>query len=389
MGIHVLCPNCGTEFELSTDNNSHVLDPNSLTDGTYFLVPKQICNANINLENIFNNLQNATIDNNGNIIIPQGENNMQIINDNNASDDIFAEFDDMHNINDYTSHELDEIESSIINNGYIPNNRLWRRWIMAQMLRHYKTKDGESGFDKYFVSGKPYLYSWETAANEIKVLSKLSGQELLLRERFFNITVINEMAIDYEKRFWKYFNKLKRHYDKNYNRKNKHESKEVTLQHTYVCLPRYGRIYMSDDSALTKSTDMTISTLKDIISTHVDKISQAKNYKELYKSMLELMKNCPMSCKIMKSYAWKNAFKGTGAYYTMDNMIKFHNCKWYDYSASDGKCVPLSTNKSLQKLEETTNNCVNEYYKLYAIMCKFIDDNNFDFQKRMEELGVD
>ena len=379
MGIHVLCPKCGTEFKIQ--NESEFTQNNKiLENGTYFLIPKNKIKSNIDLNTLLQNLSYATINDDGTIIIPQGPNNMKIIENNSSLDDVFAEFDNKHNMNNIAT--FDDIETSILNDGYIPNNRLWRRWIMAQMLRHYKTENGESGFDIHFVSGKPFIYSWETAKDEIKVLSKLSGTELILRERFFNMTVINEMAIDYEKRFWKYFKKQQYRYDKGY----KKQSNKIRMEHTYIHLPRYGNIYISDNAKLIKETDMTVTTLKEKIAKYVDKITKAKNYKELYYAMDALMENCPMYCNLMKAYSWKNAFKGTGAYYTMDNMIKFHNCKWY--VEENGTKLPLSSNKSLQMLENVTNEHANEYYKLYAIMCKFIEDNNFNFEAKMQELKI-
>lgn len=273
-----------------------------------------------------------------------------------------------------TNIETDEIETTILSDGYIGNNNLWRRWIMAQMLRHYRGENNSSNFDKYFVSGKPFKYSWQTAANEIKVLSKLTNTDLSKRERFFNKSVICEMAKDYEKRFWQYFKKQTRRKDSGY-----YPTKKAMLLHTYVKIPSFGNVYIDDNATLITSTDIHLSTLQNKISKTVHKIVTSNSYDAVYKAVTKLIETCPMPCELAKASAWKNAFKGSGAYYTMDNMIKFHNCYWF--KTIDDKKSPLSTAESLEMLEQTTSNLKSEYYKLYAIMCDFIDNNDFDIEK--------
>lgn len=78
----------------------------------------------------------------------------------------------------------------------------------------------------------------------------------------------------------------------------------------------------------------------------------------------------------------ENAFKGAGAYYTMDNMIKFHHCHWM--LKSHYLMLPLSA--SLAKLEKAVEETKGEYYRLYAMMCDFVAYNHFDFDQRMKEI---
>ena len=224
----------------------------------------------------------------------------------------------------------DEIEQKILDDGYIVNNNLHRRWIMAQMFRHYKENDGKTcGFDHHFVTGTRYKYAWETAMNEIKALRHLHGDELKKRERFFNMDVVKEMAKELEERtkqnYW---------YEKN----------------------------------------EFLSILKEVY--------KAKNYFEMYKALKKLVGTYAMqSISHPKPKAWKNAFKGAGAYYTMDNMIKFHNCRWRNEYGN-----MMSLKESLNELEKAVDRNRNTYYKLYAIMCNFIEYNHFDFDKRMKEI---
>ena len=286
--------------------------------------------------------------------------------------------------NEETGH--DDIEKSIREDGYIPSQHLWRRWIMAQMLRHYRGATESSpkeAFDNYFVSGKNYRYAWTTALRELKALSHMSGEELAKRERFFNLEVIKDMAQDYKKHFWNYFFKLKvqtKERFKNYKNKTKYQFKRV---------PYFGEIYTAFRASSYKKKSPKYYTqlqLQMIINNAVDDINKANNYKDMIRAVTLLIKTCPVNCSLPKPQAWKNAFKGAGAYYTMDNMIKFHNCVFYRDSLNQH---PLTRDESLKELEKYTNIFDNnnmEYYKLYAIMCEFVKDNNFNFEKRLAEL---
>lgn len=374
MSTHVLCPHCGTEFEIA--NESDKCNHSPLTNGLYYLVPKSTSKLSQDVLNQFiNNLENAHISN-GNLIIPNG----------NTDIDPFDEFDANHpdinlnnidiNNDDDEDDGYDEIEKSILNDGYIPNNQLWRRWIMAQMLRHYKDENGNSNFDSYFVSGKPYRYQWETILNEIKALRHLSGQELIDRERFFNMDVIKAAAKDYEKRIDFYIRKkAKRHIDKGLNKKN--INKDIIRKHTYVKMPysQHAKIYLANDANITDIKHTTYSTFTQLVHEQVHRILTCDNYNELYYVVKNFMKKCPLNVPLMKSSAWKNAFKGAGAYYTMDNMIKFHDCNFI----VSGKKV--TTQQSLHMLENKTIEYRNEYYKLYALMKQFVKDNNFDYEQ--------
>ena len=379
MSLHVLCPHCGTEFEVGNEsNNCHESIPN---DGTYFLVPKSTKFSNDMLTQFLTNIDNARVQN-GHLIIPNENMNM----------DPFAEFDANHpeinldELDDDSDEEddngLDEIEKSILNDGYIPNNQLWRRWIMAQMLRHYKNDIGESNFDKYFISGKPYKYQWDTILNEIKTLKNLSGHELTDRERFFNMDVIKSTARDYEKKLSRYIRrKAKVHIDKGFNRK--HIKPADVNKHKYVRLPqlkssKYTKVYLSDNAPITATDNITFTQLMRQVHNHVERINNCHNYNDMYWAVQGLMKNCPMKIPMAKAPAWKNAFKGAGAYYTMDNMIKFHGC---NFVVSGHK---VTTQQSLHMLENKTIEYRNEYYKLYALMQQFVEDNNFDFNEAME-----
>lgn len=99
MKLKITCPNCKKEFEANIEGAN-------MPKGTYFLVPME-------------------------------------------------EMDTKKE----TTTSKDPVEESIRNDGFIKNHHLYRRWVMAQMLRHFRNEKDPAAFDHYFVSGKPYKYA--------------------------------------------------------------------------------------------------------------------------------------------------------------------------------------------------------------------------------------
>ena len=301
MKLKITCPNCKKEFEANIEGAN-------MPKGTYFLVPME-------------------------------------------------EMDTKKE----TTTSKDPVEESIRNDGYIENNHLYRRWVMAQMLRHFRNEKDPAAFDHYFISGKPYKYAWETTLNEMKAMKHLHGEELIKRERFFNLEVVKEMANEYHEQVKRCIAKLPR--------KRKVKNREVVY---YSKIP-YGKEikrYPRDKEFWANITEA------------VNKINAANTYWQMQKAVEFFMATCPMHLKMQKPDAWKNAFKGAGAYYTMDNMIKFHNCHWMLKS----HYLMLPQSASLAKLEKAVKETKGEYYRLYAMMCDFVAYNHFDFDQRMKEI---
>lgn len=301
MKLKITCPNCKKEFEANIEGAN-------MPKGTYFLVPME-------------------------------------------------EMDTKKE----TTTSKDPVEESIRNDGFIKNHHLYRRWVMAQMLRHFRNEKDPAAFDHYFVSGKPYKYAWETTLNEMKAMKHLHGEELIKRERFFNLEVVKEMANEYNEQVKSYIAKL---------------PKKWTVKNgkwAYYSKIPYGK----EIKRSPKDKEFWAS-----ITEAVNKINEANTYWQMQKAVENFMATCPMHLKMPKPNAWKNAFKGAGAYYTMDNMIKFHHCHWM--LKSHYLMLPLSA--SLAELEKAVEETKGEYYRLYAMMCDFVAYNHFDFDQRMKEI---
>lgn len=82
-----------------------------------------------------------------------------------------------------------------------------------------------------------------------------------------------------------------------------------------------------------------------------------------------------------QSAAWLDAYKGSGAFFTMQNMIRFHNCVIID---DNGKT--LSKNTSLAFLNKKAKLYENrEGWRLIGLLKKMLDDNNIDVAAKISE----
>ena len=432
MSLHVLCPHCGTEFEVGNGDMKNASIP---TDGTYFLLPKSAVNdKNSTIGDILKNMgmcNHSSEPSNNDETFEKLKRELFIHGQDaieeflgyelsgleekdaieNAMDNVYAqmpddEFDKF--VEEYVSSDsdTDEIEDMIRKTGDVKNHHLYRRWIMAQVLRAYKPND-PVWFDHRFITGTAYAYEWDTILNELNALAHMEEDkdpELVKRERFYN----KEMAIACAKSYKK---KLKSYLIKRFESSDRvctiTESDEkfhcITIPYyTYVedghpCIilknkkekDRYNQLHRHRELAsayVAPETACTIQDFIDYVDTYVQNIETIANqkgstYKDLYKAVNRFRRNCPMSDNFPKDFAWKNAFKGAGAYYTMQNMIRFHGCRIrYD---NEKLVTDLSASQSLELLDKKTEEYRDEYYKLFAMFKDFLLYNRFDIQKTL------
>jgi len=261
------------------------------------------------------------------------------------------------------TNKPDPIAEQIFANGYVRNTKLHRRFVMAQMFQmlNYKSYDGrDEGYTDCLRRMYSYQYTFDMMLEEVKVLSRLeiSDKESLdERSHFFTKEVVIDVACDYVEKLKDYVDKLP----------------------TKKCkgVP-YKRV---------KGTDIFVEDLnKKLYRPLMSKImyfKYAASYSSLYSYLKDFMKDMiKLPYNTPKSKAWIDAFKGEGAYYTLKNLVMFHNCYIDDNGAElTGLAAKYYLNLMLDEYQ-------GEGWRMFALMKKVIKDNNFDFNKRMVELGV-
>lgn len=259
----------------------------------------------------------------------------------------------------------DVIANQIIADGYVRNTKLHRRFVMAQMFQmlNYISYDGkESGYNAYLRNLYDYKYTFNMMLEEVRVLCKLEERdEESFRERshFFTGEVIANVIIDYMEKLKDYIDQLPTK-----------RCKGIPYKHVN------GMDIFVDD--LNKKI---YEPLRDCIFA----IKYAQNYFYRYRLLNNFMfKMIKLPSDTPKSKAWIDAYKGEGAYYTMKNLLMFHNC----FVEVEYTGLELYGAKAVSYISSKLDEYKGEGWRMFALMKEVIASNNFNYSARMHELGV-
>ena len=260
---------------------------------------------------------------------------------------------------------------SEITNGYVKNSKLHRRWVMAQMFRmlNFKSWNGGIGYDTYMKERLDYTYQFEMVLNELWVLNKLRREdfeEYEKRGKFFTTSVILELCNDYSKKLNKEIRKAK-------IKKCRGES--------YKTIPTNNDIFINE---IEGKVINPITREIDLIKNDFIKGDYTNAYRDLNYFVNRYVKKYKLQFNTSKCKAWKDAYKGAGAYYTLMNMVKFHDCFIEDEYGS--KLYGMS---AVRYIDNKANEYIEEKWRLFYFMKKVIEDNNFNFESRMKEIYKD
>lgn len=376
MSTKLICPTCGTEMKLP--ERSEVVTGITLskeTGGTHVLQADVVRNDNLNStklnkeENKAMNSRDArmeTLKVNGvsvgkyfDVQLPGGGSVRMMLNESGVP--VVA--------ND------DPILSQIIEDGYVRNTKLHRRWVMAQMFKmlNYQSYNGrEHGYDACLRNRYGYMYQFDMMLEEVRVLSKLEDRDMESfneRSHFFTKDVVVTTCKDY-------LNKLKL---------------DIAAQKPKNCkgVP-YKRV---------KGQNIFVADLDKKVYSPITRkiwaIERVKNYKEMYRELKKFNDNMiNLSWNTPKCKVWIDAFKGSGAYFTLKNLVMFHSCKIIDeqyVGYREPRKVTTyaagieATNFIKSKLDEYSG----EGWRYMAMLRKCIADNEFSFEQRMKEIYND
>lgn len=255
----------------------------------------------------------------------------------------------------------DAILEQIIEDGYVRNTKLHRRFVMAQMFHmlNYVSWDKKyRGYNDCIKYRYSYGYTLEMMKEEVRVLSKLEYRDKETfdeRATFFTKEVVVSVLYDYLEKLKEYIDKLPTKKCKGVPYKR---IKGVNIFVEDLDKKMYGPI-----------------------KTQIDSIRNSTSYTAMYTRMEKLMKNAiKLPYDTPKSKVWIDAYKGEGAYYTLKNLVMFHNCTIIDVRGID---YGMS---SMAYLKDVLKEYKGEGWRMFALMNKVIKDNNFDYDRRMKEL---
>ena len=348
----VLCSGCGTEFAIAKNEFTTVATVIGEDSGLGVIFPavveKKAAPAKLpeKAEERIEALRNEGVDvsclfamrgaNGGECIASNKGGKLVVLNDNDPLFDI------------------------IISQGTVPNRRLFRRWVMAQMFHmmsytSYRSKEPLGVTEMIHRLG--YEYQWKMLINELYAQMKMESKDpesFIERNRWFNANVVEAMARDYTIQFKERVDALK-------------VRKCKGIPYKRIC---NRNIFVSDLAVkLYYPLDMAMA-----------RIRQARNAAQLYNAA-RIFNNLriKMTFDTPQSKAWVDAYKGSGAYFTMQNLIRFHGCVAYD----DGE-NRLDKTQSLDFIQIKAMMYANgEGWRLLAVLKKMLNDNNIDIKKKM------
>lgn len=256
----------------------------------------------------------------------------------------------------------DEIMNKIENDGFIDNKTLYRRWVMAQFFRMYNFGLNEAC--KHFTQE----YMWKMLAEEVKTLAKLEKKDseyFAERSQFFTKKVVSRICYDYIDALRINIDRLP---SKNCNLSDNKGNNTVVP---------YKRIW--GENIFVAQIEKKIFRKYSYIAT---KVRNSKNYTELSKALNEFIKEVhylPSSTPNVISPTWLDAYKGAGAYYTLQNMVLYHHCKLLKYEdwSSLRDREYLTGNDAYKFMQSRLGEYDN--YQWVGMFKRCVEDNNFSF----------
>ena len=255
----------------------------------------------------------------------------------------------------------DPILNQIITDGYVKNTKLFRRFVMAQMFQHlnyvsYDKKD--KGYDACLRRSYGYDYTFKVMLDEAKVLSKLEVKDKECfdeRVHFFNKAAILEVMNDY-------MDKLAAHIDKMPSKNCKGVPYKKIKGENIFCADIDKKVYRP-------------------LRTEIWNMKYAKTYADVYKALNKFMKKMirlPWNTK--KNKVWIDTYKGSGAFYTLKNLVMFHNCS----INIDNRC--LKGKDAVDYLNKMLDTYYGQGWRMFALMKKVINDNGINTKTYIGEI---
>lgn len=246
----------------------------------------------------------------------------------------------------------DEVAKRIIDDGFVRNSKLHRRFVAARYFRMLESPEGYHGYLNTYYS---YMYQFEMMFEEVRVLSKLERKDKETfneRRQFFTFEIVNRALEDYVKAVKKHVNELK---------------VKRCKGRPYVSIAGFGDVFVDEvDKKIINPIEATAELCK-----------RNYTYKGLYDSLMTFKKamiKLPYDTK--KSKTWVSAFQCEGAFYTLKNLIMFHEVDLY----YDGRFYDK------YNAMEILNNLAGRYdgYQMNALLKETIKMNDFNFWDSVE-----
>lgn len=342
----VMCPVCGSEFAIGehehTVNNATVIGADSGLGNVYLPVSKR-----------GEALKAAGIDTNKyfSLRLPTGVEQLMTYDENGIPVAVKAD---------------DPIMQQIVKGGTVPNRNLFRRWVMSQVFHGlmWESRYSGDGFTGW-LKMHGYKYQWEMLVEELRVQARLykngDMENFNARNRWFDKVLAIEMANDHIEQM-----------RKDAHDRPQHKCKGVPYV-KYDCV----NYFVSDIEK------KLIAPMRE----YVQKIATAKNPQQLYEAVKQFCDHAHLNVAgaFKQNAEWKDAYKGMGAYATMQNLLRFHGCTF----PKDNDFYKRNRS-GLDCLEDAAKSYENgEGWRLFGLMKQMLDENGIDIKAKMAQWAAE
>ena len=259
---------------------------------------------------------------------------------------------------------IDAVGKKIVEGGYVNNWKLFRRWVMSQMFHMLRQMETDKLTFNEVLQRKGYEYQWRMLENELYAQMKMCDhgdhENTGARNRWFGGFVAADMADDY-------IEKLRKYVDDNLIWKRDEDGKKTKAF-------KNEDIFVAD---LEKKVYAPLSRL-------ARKMYDSNTYKEVYDAVHEFNKTRKhLAWNTKQSDAFISAYKGSGAYYTMRNLIMFHGARFPKGSRK------MSEANSLKELESKAELYDEQGWRMLGVLKQLIKESGIDIQGKMDEWKKD
>ena len=261
----------------------------------------------------------------------------------------------------------DPIFQSITKGGYLNHYKLYRRWVMSQMFHILRDMEKKDKSFNALIQYRGYEYQWKVVENELYAQMKMEKngdvQSLSGRARWFNSDSVAMMAEDYVKNLKDYIDgSLTYRIDRKGVRKFKHTCK--------------GAPYIRLGGECIFVVDVQKKVF-DPLQKIIKAIKNSKTATELYVNVFKFNRQRKsLKWDTKQSDAFINAYKGSGSYYTMRNLIMFHGARF--------KGAPTQE-KSRLLVEENAKEYIDVGWRMLGVLKQLISDSGISVEGKIRE----
>lgn len=350
----VTCPKCGAEFEIA--EKTHITIGVSIgKDSGLGVIHPKLANENSTnklpskAEDRISALKAKGIDVSGFFSMKGADGGEYVGKMENGKMEILSDDDPIYNY--------------ILDKGDVYNPKLARRWVMAQMFHMLAIENDKISRYRHSLTEqirlKGYDYSWTQLEDELYaqylMFKNGDSENFNDRNRWFNRNVVYWMMNNYLSQLSRHVSTLK-------------VLKCKGIPYKRVCGEN---IFVSD---IEKKLYEPIKYL-------ISKVHSSQNPLQLCNLVVrfnDIRKS--RGWKPSQSSFWIDAYKGAGAFFTMQNMIRYHNCRFYDCCGG-----VKSKDASYKILKEKAVEYKFEGWRMIGLLRQFLKDNNIDINAKMAE----